>query len=191
MKGSYAGPVRDEPLAVELHNTVYAVRDEVIDGIATPDGLASWLPAIGDRLPERARGADPSRHAEFLRLRDAVREALHAPVERRRFPSSALRTINAAAGRAPVSPRSVVGPDGQLGVESRYHTPDATDVALATFAADAIELLTGSGREDLRACGAPNCVLMFFRDNPRRRWCSSACANRARQARHYARTRRR
>jgi predicted RNA-binding Zn ribbon-like protein len=75
-------------------------------------------------------------------------------------------------------------------VETHQHTADATDVALATLAADAIELLTGSGRQDIRACRAPNCVLMFFRDNPRRRWCSAACGNRARQARHYARTRR-
>jgi predicted RNA-binding Zn ribbon-like protein len=190
MKTSYTGPLRDGPLAVELHNTVYADRGRVIDGIATPEGLASWLAAIGNRLPERGRGADPSRHAEFLRLRDAVRDALHAPVEQRPVPAPALRTINAAAGRAPVSPRAVVGADDQLGVETRHHSADATEVALATFAADAIELLTGSGREDLRACGAPNCVLMFFRDNPRRRWCSTACANRARQARHYSRTRR-
>ena len=190
MKSSYSGPLRDEPLAVELHNTLYAAGGELVDGVENAEGLSAWLAAIADRLPERARDADPSRHAEFLALRDAVREALHAPLDGKGVPAAALRAINAAAARAPVSPRAVVGADGRLRVETHQHTADATDVALATLAADAIELLTGSGRQDIRACRAPNCVLMFFRDNPRRRWCSAACGNRARQARHYARTRR-
>ena len=68
--------------------------------------------------------------------------------------------------------------------------PDPTDVALAALAADAIELLTGPERENLRACGAPGCVLIFLKDHPRRTWCSAACGNRARQARHYERSRR-
>ena len=62
--------------------------------------------------------------------------------------------------------------------------------SLAALAADAIDLLTGPHRADLRACGAPGCVLMFLKDHPRREWCSNACGNRARQARHYARARR-
>jgi predicted RNA-binding Zn ribbon-like protein len=98
--------------------------------------------------------------------------------------------VNAAATRAPVSPRAVVDTKGRLQGEARYHAADATDVALAALAADAIALLTGPGREELRACGAPGCVLMFLKDHPRRTWCSSTCGNRARQARHYARARR-
>jgi predicted RNA-binding Zn ribbon-like protein len=190
MKTAYSGPVRDEPLAVELHNTIYAAGGKLIDGLETPEDLRAWLAAIADRLPEPARDADPSRRAEFLALRGAVREALHAPLEGKCVSPSALATINEAAGRAPLSPHAVVGADGQLRLETHHHSADATEVALATFAADAIELLSGSRREDVRACRAPNCVLMFFRDNPRRRWCSAACGNRARQARHYERTRR-
>ena len=34
---------------------------------------------------------------------------------------------------------------------------------------------------------APGCVLYFIKDHPRREWCSTACGNRARAARHYAR----
>jgi predicted RNA-binding Zn ribbon-like protein len=62
-------------------------------------------------------------------------------------------------------------------------------VILAACAASAIELLTGPDRDALRACGAPGCALLFLKDHPRRAWCSTACGNRARQARHYARTR--
>jgi predicted RNA-binding Zn ribbon-like protein len=59
------------------------------------------------------------------------------------------------------------------------------------LARDAIDLLTGTTAGDLRACGAPGCILLFVKDHPRREWCSNACGNRARQARHYERVRRR
>ena len=61
------------------------------------------------------------------------------------------------------------------------------DIVLAAIAADAIDLLTGPHRHELRTCGAPRCVLMFLTDHPRREWCSDRCGNRARQARHYER----
>jgi predicted RNA-binding Zn ribbon-like protein len=60
---------------------------------------------------------------------------------------------------------------------------------LSALAADTIRLLTGPERDEIRACGAPGCVLVFLRRHPRREWCSAACGNRARQARHYARSR--
>jgi predicted RNA-binding Zn ribbon-like protein len=73
--------------------------------------------------------------------------------------------------------------------EVRYHAPTATDTVLGVIAADTIELLGGPRSDDLRACGAPGCMLMFLKDHPRREWCSPTCGNRARQARHYARSR--
>jgi predicted RNA-binding Zn ribbon-like protein len=54
---------------------------------------------------------------------------------------------------------------------------------------ETIELLTGDERPRLRACNAPGCVLYFVKDHPRRQWCSNACGNRARAARHYQRHR--
>ncbi|HEV3377426.1 MAG TPA: ABATE domain-containing protein [Thermoleophilaceae bacterium] len=189
MKTSYSGPLRHEPLALELHNTMYALRGERIDGLETPEDLSVWLAALADRLPPAARDADPARQPEFVALRDAVREVLHAALEGKRPPAGALEAVNAAATRAPVSPLALADARGRLQREVRYHTDDATDVALAAFAADAIALLTGPDREGLRSCGAPGCVLMFLKDHPRRTWCSSTCGNRARQARHYARAR--
>jgi predicted RNA-binding Zn ribbon-like protein len=186
---SYPGPVRHEPLALELHNTLYALRGELMDGLETPEDLSAWLAVLADRLPAAARDADPVRQPEFVALRDAVGTALHAALAGKRAPAGALDVVNAAAARAPVSPVAVVDAKGWLQREAHYRTSDATDVALAAFAADAFELLTGPGREELRACGAPGCVLMFLKDHPRRTWCSSTCGNRARQARHYARAR--
>ena len=71
----------------------------------------------------------------------------------------------------------------------RHHGATPADVVLGAIAASAIELLGGPHAGELRACGAPGCVLMFVKDHPRREWCSPACGNRARQARHYARSR--
>jgi|Tabmets5t2r1_1033131.scaffolds.fasta_scaffold18870_1 predicted RNA-binding Zn ribbon-like protein len=189
MTHTYPGPVRNEPVALELHNTLYAVRGELIDGLETADGLSAWLAAIADRVPARALDADASRRPEFLALRDAVREALHAALDGKPVPAAALEVVNDVAGRAPASPFAVARADGPPRAETRYHTADATDVALATVAADAIELLTGPHAEHLRACGAPGCVLMFLKDHPRRTWCSATCGNRVRQARHYRRAR--
>jgi predicted RNA-binding Zn ribbon-like protein len=190
MTSAYSGPVRREPLAVELHNTRYAVRGDIVDGLETAEGLRAWLGAIGDRLPEPARRADPARRQEFIDLREAVGEVLHAAHEGRRPTAAALEAVNAAAARAPVSPLAVVDEKGRLEGQALFHEADATDVALATLAADSIGLATGSGGAELRACNGPGCVLMFLKDHPRRTWCSAACGNRARQARHYERARR-
>jgi predicted RNA-binding Zn ribbon-like protein len=192
MTTAYPGPVRHEPLALELHNTLYAVRGELIDGLETTDDLSSWLAAITHRLPAQARDADASRLPEFLALREAVRGALVATLEGEQVEPAVLGPINAAAAAAPSSLRAVAdeGAGGRVRAETRYHAADPTDVALAALARDAIGMMAGPGRERLRACLAPGCVLLFSKDHPRRRWCSTTCGNRARQARHYERVRR-
>jgi predicted RNA-binding Zn ribbon-like protein len=188
MAPTYAGPVRDEPLAVELHNTIYVAHGAVADGLAGEASLAAWLRAVADRLPAGARGADPARLPDVLALRDAVGAALRAAADGRRVPAAALRAINDAAARAPRSPALAQRRDGELRAIVDHHGADAADVVLAAMAADAVELLAGPRRADLRVCGAPACVLMFVKDHPRRAWCSASCGNRARQARHYRRT---
>jgi predicted RNA-binding Zn ribbon-like protein len=55
---------------------------------------------------------------------------------------------------------------------------------LADVAQQAVALLADDG-DKLRACHAPGCVLYFVKSHPRREWCSVACGNRARAARHY------
>lgn len=183
----YRGPVRDEPLAVELHNTLYASRGETIDGLADPSSATAWLDALGDRLPADGAGRDPSRD-ELIALRQAVRDALDAVIEGRAPSRVSIDSLNKASARAPRSPvarwhRDVV-PD--LGV--RFHSPHRADIVISAIAADAISLLTGPSDHQLRACGAPGCVLIFLKQHPRREWCSDLCGNRARQARHYQRS---
>jgi predicted RNA-binding Zn ribbon-like protein len=190
MVSSYPGPVRDEPLAVELSNTLYAVRGRLHDGLETAEGVRAWLAALADRLPGGARTISAARHGDLRAMRDAVRAALAATLDGQPPPAEALEALNAAAARAPASRHAVLDADGRLRAADRHHGADAVDIALASFATDAIELLTGPEREHLRACRAPGCVLLFLQDHPRRTWCSATCGNRARQARHYERAKR-
>lgn len=184
----YTGPVRDEPLAVELHNTLYASGGKAMDGLASEAGARAWLDALGDRLPTGGSGRLPTR-AELIELRDPVRESLHAVMHGAAPARSSLEVINRVSARAPRSPAARWRPAAPPLAEVDRHGARRRDVVLAAFAADAVELLTGPGREALRACGASGCVLLFLKDHPRREWCSAACGNRARQARHYARAR--
>ena len=190
MTPTYSGPLRSEPLAIELHNTVYAAQGGVADGLAGDAGTA-WLDAIDARLPAGGslRRAQP-RAADLLELRAAVREALQAAIAGEPIARSTLEALNAASARAPRSPVADWRPDGPPLAAVDVHGATRADVILAALAADAIEILTGPRRADLHACGAPGCVLLFLSDHPRREWCSNACGNRARQARHYRRMRR-
>ena len=185
----YSGPLRDEPLAIELHNTIYAVGGEIVDGLAQPASARAWLAALAGRLPEGGERSGPSSE-ELVALRDAVRAALHAVLESVPCESAVLDAINRASARAPTSPRVTWRPGGEPVAATDHHGAARGDLVISAFAADAIELLTGPHRADLRACGAPGCVLLFLKNHPRREWCSNACGNRARQARHYRRTRR-
>ena len=144
-------------------------------------GLAARLPATGGEDPETD---------ELIELRSAVRAALRAAVAGDEPDADVLAQINRAAARAPSSPMVVWQPGAGPVVGVDHHGASRAEIVIAAFAADAIELLTGSRRANLRACLAPSCALLFVKDHPRREWCSNACGNRARQARHYRRTRR-
>jgi predicted RNA-binding Zn ribbon-like protein len=181
----YTGPLRDEPLAIELHNTLYAADGAPHDGLAEP---AAWLGALDDRLPGHGTGSGPSRD-ELTELRDAVRAALHAALEGRPHDAAVLRALDRACARAPHSPVAVWHGDGDPTAGLDYHGAGRADIVIAALAADAIDLVTGPQRQRLRACHAPGCILMFLKDHPRREWCSLACGNRARQARHYRKAR--
>jgi predicted RNA-binding Zn ribbon-like protein len=173
----YAGPLRDESLAIELSNTVYVSGGELADGLEAP---RAWLEAIAPRLP--AGGGGWPSAAALKELREAVRASLTPGA----VPDpAALDALNRAAARAPRSPRVEPG----LVPGTDFHGATRAEIVLAAFAADAIDLLTGPRRAELRACGAPGCVLLFLKEHPRREWCSNACGNRARQARHYQRLR--
>src|SRR2546423_14119525 len=97
--------IRDEPLAVELHNTIYASGGEIVDALADGDGLAAWLRAERRRLPVAAKAVDTSRLGDFVALREAVRDAPAVAAAGRRRPAPAAAAPHPAAPPRPPSPQ--------------------------------------------------------------------------------------
>jgi predicted RNA-binding Zn ribbon-like protein len=177
-----------EPVPVRLMNTIWADRFGVHDSLITPDQLAGWLHSVGlVSEPDRAPSVSQLRAAR--QLRDALRRlaAVHthdprpAAASAIRDVEDAVAIVNAAVAQAAVP--TLRHHAGVLGLAATK--PDPRRV-LATVALEAIELLTGPAAT-LQACLAPGCVLYFVKDHGRREWCSPACGNRARAARHYSR----
>ena len=168
-----------EPLAVEFANTWHAVRGKERESVGTPSELSAWL-------HEHHLPADPDEPAvqDFTALRDAIRSLLHATAEGEPLPEEAKATLNEASEQAPRWPvLAGTAESGYAVIE--VASADPLPAAQARIARDAIALLGGPLRADLRACQAPGCVQYFVKDHPRREWCSAACGNRARVARHY------
>jgi len=181
----------DEPAPVRLMNTIWADRFGVYDALTTAGNLRAWLAAIHPAGDEVAPGrGDVER---FRALRDALRR-IAALLTGDTRPAAASATtdieqavadINHAAAQAPTWPQ-LTYQHGEL-----QHTTagraTATQRALSSIAHESIDLLTGEDWIKLHACYAPGCVLYFVKDHPRREWCSTACGNRTRAARHYQR----
>ncbi|WP_433382573.1 CGNR zinc finger domain-containing protein [Actinoplanes sp. CA-142083] len=181
-----------EPLPVELMNTVNAGRHGPEDVLDDDAEAAAWLAAVAGRVEAESGVAPGPATPELRELRDALRllasEATGDPRPPATAPEltrrKAIATLNALARTWP----EIVWPDD--GEPSRAFRADgAGDLAVAVIARQGVELFAGPGRERLRPCLAPNCLLFFVKDHARREWCSAGCGNRARVARHYQRRR--
>ncbi|TWE28743.1 CGNR zinc finger domain-containing protein [Prauserella muralis] len=185
-------PLLGEPLPIELGNTAYAARGRPLDGLLSREHLAAWLRDTRPRLALPLADTDITGVAEddlatARHLRDAIRSLAAAAVDQRQADRDAVAVLNRTAGRTPRW--------RELRTDPEPHTVVCTDgrpvaAVLAELAEDAVTLFTGPMHHELRACQGPGCRLFFVRDNPRRAWCSAGCGNRARAARHYARTQR-
>jgi predicted RNA-binding Zn ribbon-like protein len=187
-----------EPLPVELMNTVTVGRDGVRDALEDDGGAAAWLRAVAARIGAEA-GTGPGQLDEdavrsaagaLRELRDALRRLAAEATGDPRPPATApelarpeaIATLNALAKTRP----ELVWPAG--GHPSRaYRVHGTAGLAVELIAHQGVNLLAGPGRDRLRPCLAPNCLLFFAKDHARREWCSPECGNRARVARHYQR----
>ncbi|MCO5972394.1 ABATE domain-containing protein [Actinoallomurus soli] len=200
-----SAPLLGEPLPIELMNTVWGDRDGVHDALDGPAGAAAWLRAVLPRLaPMTASDLDDLTAEDagdltgrLLRLRDALRRlaaeatgdprpAATAPI---RDLEAAVAVVNEAAGAVPRWAALTWTPGGTPArlIRAGGRAPAA---AVSAIAEEAVDLFGRPDRLRLRACLAPGCVLYFRKDHPRREWCSAACGNRVRAARHYRRHRR-
>jgi predicted RNA-binding Zn ribbon-like protein len=181
----------DEPAPVRLMNTIWADRFGVYDALTTTANLHTWL---ADTWPDEPVPAPDLGDLErFRALRDGLRRLAGLLTHDTRPIAASATTdidqavadVNKAAGQAPFWSHLAFR-DGRLQLTAAGHAT-ATQRALSSIAHQSINLFTGEDRVKLRACYAPGCVLYFVQDHPRREWCSTACGNRARAARHYQR----
>jgi predicted RNA-binding Zn ribbon-like protein len=188
--------VDDEPLPVALMNTIWADRSGVHDTLNSRG--ADWLrAAAGTLLADVPDDAGPeSDNQESLdrlrRLRDALRRlAAELTDDHRPAAASAIADRQAALAVlnetcALASARSALVWPADAGPHAVVRTEQPRSaLALARIAGQAVDLFARPST--LGACQAPGCVQYFVRDHPRRGWCSAACGNRARVARHYRR----
>ncbi len=184
-----------EPAPVRLMNTIWADTAGVHDDLATPTALHDWLVTVDHRYAADAlEDPRPNELGEAKLLRDSLRRlAAFSTDDRRPAAQSpgdsvddAVAAVNRAVTHLPHAQLVIRG--GRLH-RDRPAPSSPTRVALAELAHDSIDMLTGPSATKLRACHGPGCVRYFVRSHPRREWCSEACGNRARAARHYRRIR--
>jgi predicted RNA-binding Zn ribbon-like protein len=133
-------------------------------------------------LEEAASQEVSFRLPDFLDLRNTLRQVLEASIGGGPFPAAAVERLNEASARVPTVLR-LEPPDA-------VQEPVAAGAAprvLAEIAWSAIRLVGTERRERLRRCDA--CGRFFLASRTDRRWCSAACGNRTRVARHHARRR--
>jgi predicted RNA-binding Zn ribbon-like protein len=174
-------------------NTIWADTSGPHDDLLNTDDVRDWLVAT-EVTATAITICSREELARARRLRDALRrlagfltadprQAAQSPLA---DVDEAIDAVNALAVDTP--PDRLTLRHGHLALANDTAVPPAT-AALAKVATDAVHLLTGPNAPRLRACQAPGCVLYFVKFHPRRAWCSEACGNRARAARHYQRTR--
>jgi predicted RNA-binding Zn ribbon-like protein len=171
------------PLAIDLANTVMVVREgETVDLLSSSAELKRWLELEHSRLGECSFAL---RHLAQLRsARDEIRALFTATAVGDVLPREPLAVVNAASAAAPVSPRLQIEDDGSAAMTEEPGEIGDLATLLGAFARSALRLIADHERVPLRICSAPSCGMFF---TGRRRWCCSACGNRARAARHYQR----
>jgi predicted RNA-binding Zn ribbon-like protein len=182
----------DEPLPVRLMGTLRAGADGIHDDLSTTADVDEWLDAVG--IDRAGAHATERELAKARALRDAVRrlagyvtqDTRPAVASTMTDVAAALDLVNSVAAELP-APRLALR-DGRLELGAGRGA-SAVASGLAQVAEQAVELLGDAEAAKLRACYAPGCVLYFMKTHPRREWCSVACGNRVRAARHYQRAR--
>lgn len=168
---------------MRYHGFVLAV--EFIDTRQGPDledagATARWLFQRG--LRSEPTGADL---AELARLQSTADHLLRTAVTCEAADAGAIDHLNACSAAAAVAPQLNWPVNGRPRMWLSTSGDSGAHV-LGVIARSVIELLTGE-RARLRLCEAHSCGRVYLSASARRRWCSDACGNRVRVARHAAR----
>ncbi len=150
-----------------------------------PDAAAAghWL---AENFDSSAGTLSDGDFTAMRRLRAAVRDLVLDRIAGNEPGRAALAVLNETAGQVARTDRLTP----LWSREAAYHAGRGTGHAitwLAILADEAIELLSSDA--NLAQCAADDCVVLFIRTDPRRRWHDDRCGNRIRAARSYARRR--
>jgi predicted RNA-binding Zn ribbon-like protein len=192
------------PPCLALANTVrWHASDHPEETLRSYAGLVAWARAAEMLTTPAARrllhaAADrPAEAARVLKRAVALRETIYrifvALIHKRPPAGSDLDGLNRALAHSAGCARVV---KTAKGFARTWGTDDAAlDSLLAPLAFSAAELLVSEGRERVGQCADDRGCGWLFLDtskNRTRRWCDiNDCGNRAKQRRHYERTKKR
>ncbi|MFG1706363.1 CGNR zinc finger domain-containing protein [Nonomuraea sp. M3C6] len=160
-------PLRGEPVALDLVDTVWVEHGQLADQFDDPEGVRAWL---ADHALESEGGLERVRDG-LVETRAALREVLEG-----RRPDR----LNAVLDRGGRRPKMRGGEPYELVV-----VDDPAWLPAWVAAADFVRMM-GQRPERVRKCANPQCVLWFLdvSKNGSRRWCSmEVCGNRAKVGR--------
>ncbi len=170
-------PLVGEPLGLDLLNTIWNESGRRHDLLADLAGTDVWLLSneLGDEVPRTAGTRD-----SLLEAREALATHIGCPDA-----PGAADGVNAVLARGVlVRTLTTDGPTTTARVDDPVHLP-------GWMAVESYLQLRERDATRIRPCAHPDCVLHFYDTSRKgnRRWCSmAACGNRAKAARHYART---
>jgi predicted RNA-binding Zn ribbon-like protein len=183
--------------AIEFVDTIETERGELVDRFTSTADAIDWLREHGllhePVEPEvtalrRPGPASDRAFARIRRVREALREILTASIEHRPAAGRAIDVVN----RTMLARQKfilVCGPEGKL---DHRHEGDAIDDVLARLTERVARQTISPDVDRLRMCASDTCDGLFYDSSRtgRRRWCDmNTCGNRAKAARHRARTR--
>ena len=159
------------------------------EALRTPDDAIGWLAGRellhGEDVPKAPDWTSLSRvHA----VRAAFRELIDAAAEDRAPSVDAVEVVNGLLASRQVPALEVTDDGMRL---SHRHVAPALDEALAGLAEPLVEKMTSGAIDRFRVCANDQCRWAFYDESRagRRRWCDmSSCGNRAKAARHRARS---
>ncbi|MGW0475994.1 CGNR zinc finger domain-containing protein [Streptomyces coeruleorubidus] len=174
----------EHPSLALVNSAIALPGGHTVDLLGTPAQTNHWLTQRG--LAPVDAGMRDMCATQLRSLREQIRSLFAARAEGLPALPAAVAAVNDAMTRVPTAP--LLRWDDKAGPyrTAPHPTTAIVDLALATLAADAADLLTSPDAERLTACGSPPCTRYLLRHG-RRQWCSTRCGDRARAARAYAR----
>ena len=183
--------------ALEFVDTIETEKGVPVDQFTSTGVAIDWLrqhgllhePIEAEVEALRRPGPDSDKAlARIRRVREALREIVTASVEGRPAAGRAIDLVN----RVMLERQRFLLVCGDGGELDHRHEGDAIADVLARLAERVARQVISPDADRLRVCASDSCDWVFYNSSRtgRRRWCDmTTCGNRAKAARHRARTR--